>query len=74
MLKEVTINGRPWLLTSPATYEMVVHAVYTEGERRLMSVTYGKGACPKADGILAPGESVEVADGMIFNAYHTGNA
>lgn len=41
------------------------------GENTLFSVTYRRGDKDKPEGILAPGESVNVKDGMIFDVTAT---
>jgi len=61
------------------TYDDVVAMAYSTSEKRLMSITYywrGSGTSDThREGTICPnGPSIQVAPGMIFNAYHTGNA
>jgi hypothetical protein len=70
---DITINGNKKPLR--LTYEEILsRAGYNPS--RIISVTYrGKavGDMQRA-GTLCPGDSVEIEDDMIFNAYDTGNA
>jgi len=56
------------------TFDEIVNLAFDEppyGENTLFSVTYRRGQGNKPEGILAPGESVKVKDGMIFDVTAT---
>jgi hypothetical protein len=73
---EITINGLKNILeVTHLKYEDVVaHAGFYKD--RIISVTYRskRSGDTQRSGILNPGSSVEIEDGMIFNAYPTDNA
>lgn len=77
---QIKINGteHEWSGEKIA-YEDVVAMAYGPSTRALMSITYywrgGSTSDTHREGTMRPnGPSVKVASGMIFNAYHTGNA
>jgi hypothetical protein len=47
---------------------------YAQHPEITYSVTYKRGQGHKPEGVLAPGESVKVKDGMIFNVSKTGQS
>jgi hypothetical protein len=47
---------------------------YAQHPEITYSVTYKRGQGQKPEGVLAPGESVKVKDGMIFNVSKTGQS
>jgi hypothetical protein len=56
------------------TFDEIVKLAYETppfGDNTLFSITYRKGHGNKPEGILAPGESVKVKDGMIFDVTAT---
>lgn len=72
---QIIVNGRQ--KTWPAreiSFEEVVALAYEDppfGENTLFSVTYRRGQGNKPEGILAPGETVKVKEGMIFDVTAT---
>jgi hypothetical protein len=72
----VIVNGRRHTANASAlSYDDVVRLARDGAPTSaLFSVTYRKAGGGRESGILAPGESVTIADGTIFNAYVTGNA
>ncbi len=77
--KEVTIyvetKPHPWP-KDEITYEEVVHfedPAYP-GSGKTYSVKYKRGQGHKPEGVLAPGTSVKVKDGMIFSVSETGQS
>jgi len=77
MQKDITIvvNGtQKTVQKDEYTFDEIVKLAYENppyGENTLFSVTYRKGHGNKPEGILAPGESVKVKDGMIFDVTAT---
>jgi hypothetical protein len=73
----ITINGKSHIKESLGNIcyeEVLVYAGYKPD--RIISVTYRtkrSGDCQR-NGILSPGESTEVEEGMVFNAYDTSNS
>lgn len=47
---------------------------YAQHPEITYSVTYKKGSGDKPEGVLAPGTSVKVKDGMVFNVSETGQS
>ena len=78
--KKVTIivNGTPHLEEKDEiTYnEVVTYAFpdFPQHPERNYSVTYERGNSDKPEGILSPGGTVKVKDGMIFKVKHTGQS
>lgn len=79
--KNVTIivEGTPheWPKNEDITYAQVVTLEvpdYAEHPEITYSVTYKKGQGDKPEGILAPGGSVKVKDGMEFSVSETGQS
>lgn len=73
---KITINGAVFDVVSPsATYEQIIDLA---GEKPCASVVYASGMARRGDhrrvGILMPGNSVELEEGMTFTAIMTGNA
>lgn len=59
------------------TYDNVVtlaFADYPQHPERTYSVTYERGQGEKPEGILSPGGTVKVKDGMRFKVKHTGQS
>lgn len=78
--KEVTIvvegTPHPWP-KGKITYAEVVTLEfpdYPQHPEITYTVKYKRGPHQKPQGVLAPGESVEVTDGMIFNVSKTGES
>ena len=78
--KQVTIivNGTPnqWP-KGEITYAEVVALAYPDSQQHpeiTYSVTYKNGHGDKPEGILAPGASVKVKEGMIFTVTQTGQS
>lgn len=78
--KEVTIvaEGTPheWPKTE-ITYAQVVKLEvpsYSKDSNITYSVKYKRGHGKKPEGVLAPGSSVKVKEGMIFNVSETGQS
>lgn len=76
-MKDVTIvvNGtQKTVQKDDLTFDEVVKLAFETppfGENMLFSITYRRGYGNKPEGILAPGESVKVKEGMIFDATAT---
>lgn len=77
---QIKVNGsdHDWP-SDTITYDDVVAMAYGPSTKALMSITYywrgGGTSDTHREGSIRPnGPSVKVASGMIFNAYHTGNA
>ena len=76
-MKDVTIvvNGtQKTVAKDDLTFDEVVKLAFETppyGENTLFSVTYRRGHGNKPEGILAPGESVKVKGGMIFDVTAT---
>ncbi len=78
--KKVTIivNGTPHEVEkAEITYNEVVTLAFPDFPQhpeRTYSVTYQRGQGEKPEGILLPGGTVKVKDGMIFKVKHTGQS
>lgn len=78
--KEVTIvvNGEPHEVEKDEImYKEVVTLAFPDFPQhpeRTYSVTYERGHGNKPEGILSPGGSVKVKEGMIFYVKHTGQS
>lgn len=78
--KKVTIivNGTPEKVEKEEiSYSEIVTIAYPDfpsHPERNYSVTYERGHGNKPEGILAPGASVKVKEGMIFKIKHTGQS
>lgn len=76
-MQEITIivNGTPKsVYKENFTFDEIVKLAFETppyGENTLFSVTYRKGHGNKPEGMLAPGESVKLKDGMIFDVTAT---
>lgn len=74
---KITINGHEYHREKPTiSYEEIADHVLGEVPGHLLTVAYnwrGPGDMRRS-GTIAPGESIEVADGMTISAYNTGNA
>lgn len=76
-MKDITIvvNGtQKTVHKDDFTFNEIVKLAFENppyGENTLFSVTYRRGHGNKPEGILAPGESVKVKDGMIFDVTAT---
>jgi len=76
-MKDITIvvNGTQKIVQKDDfTFDEIVKLAFENppyGENTLFSVTYRRGHGNKPEGILAPGESVKVKDGMIFDVTAT---
>lgn len=69
----IVVNGLQLKVTKPTlTYETIVEVAGLKGTP---SCTYsGEGQVYRLQGILAPGESVKLVEGMVFSVAHTNNA
>jgi hypothetical protein len=68
---EIIINGKVHIVrSSKIPYEDVM-AFAGYSYNSVVTTTWGKG---NNHGVLLPGESVPVSQGMVFNAFITGNA
>jgi len=79
--KTVTIivegTAHPWPKGEDITYAQVVTLEvpdYAQHPEITYSVKYRKGPGRKPEGILPPGGSVKVKDGMVFNVSETGQS
>lgn len=78
--KEVTIiiNGVPHeVKKDEMTYNEVVTLAFPDFPKhpeRTYSVTYERGLGEKPTGILSPGGTVKVKEGMVFKVKHTGQS
>lgn len=76
-MKDITIvvNGtQKTVQKDDFTFDEIVRLAFETppyGENTLFSITYRKGHGNKPEGILAPGESVKVKEGMIFDVTTT---
>jgi len=75
----IIVNGTPheWPPQREITYAEVVRLEVPDFDKHpeiTYSVKYRKGHGEKQEGILAPGESVKVKEGMIFNVSETGQS
>ena len=72
----IIVNGREHTLPKKEelTFEEVVALAFPNdpgGQFIVFTVTYRRGHGNKPEGMLSPGESVKVKDGMIFNVTRT---
>ena len=70
-------TAHEWPKDEPITYAQVVTLEvpgYAQQSGITYSVTYKNGQGNKPEGILVPGASVKVKDGMIFNVSETGQS
>lgn len=71
----VVVNGvQKEVTTKELTFDQVVDLAFNPrptGQYIVFTVTYRRGHGEKPEGTLAPGESVKVKDGMIFNVTAT---
>jgi hypothetical protein len=76
-MKDVTIvvNGtQKSVAKDDLAFDEIVRLAFETppfGENTLFSITYRRGHGNKPEGILAPGESVKVKEGMIFDVTAT---
>lgn len=75
----IIVEGTPheWPKNEPITYAQVVTLevpAYAQQSGITYSVTYKNGQGNKPEGVLVPGASVKVKDGMIFNVSETGQS
>jgi hypothetical protein len=74
-IMEVIINGRESLAPQESSYSRIVKMAFPEAQpTALFSVTFSHGPEGRWSGILAPGEDIEVVDGMRFDVADTSNA
>ena len=73
---DIKINGiiKIFDVTHLNYEDVITQAGY--GRERIISVVYSskRSGDAQRSGILCPGDCVQIEDGMIFNAYDTGNA
>lgn len=75
----IIVEGTPheWPKNDDITYEQVVTLEvpdYPQHPEITYAVTYRKGEGHKPEGVLAPGGSVKVKEGMIFSVSETGQS
>ena len=74
-LVTIIVNGtQKSVAKDDLTYDEVVHLAFESppyGENTLFTITYRRGQGNKPEGILAPGETVKVKEGMIFDVTAT---
>lgn len=74
----IIVNGTPheWPKTEITYVEVVTLDVpdYPQHPEITYSVTYKRGHGDKPEGILAPGASVKVKEGMVFSVSPTGQS
>ena len=72
-IPHVMINGHTFPVSQSRhlTYEELVRMAAMTGSP---SMTFARGPSSRPEGILAPGQKIEICDGMIFSVVHTGNA
>jgi len=74
----IIVNGTPHEVEKDdLSYDEVVTLAFPDFPQhpeRTYSVTYQRGHGNKPEGILAPGGSVKVKEGMIFYVKHTGQS
>jgi Xaa-Pro aminopeptidase len=74
----IIVNGTPheWPMTEITYAEVVTLDVpdYPQHPEITYSVTYKRGHGDKPGGILAPGASVKVKEGMVFSVSPTGQS
>lgn len=74
----IVINGTPHSVEKDdISYAEVVTLAfpdYPQHPERIYAVTYERGQGNKPAGILSPGQSVKVKDGMIFYVKYTGQS
>lgn len=76
-MKDITIvvNGtQKTVHKEEYTRDEIIKLAYSEppfGENTLFSVTYRRGHGNKPEGVLDPGESIKLKDGMIFDVTPT---
>jgi len=74
----IIVNGTPHEVEKDdLTYDEVVTLAFPDFPQhpeRTYSVTYQRGHGNKPEGILSPGGSVKVKEGMIFYVKHTGQS
>lgn len=71
----IIVNAEPKTVTGrELTFEQVVALAFPgnpQGGNWLYTITYRRGEGNKPEGTLAPGESVKLKEGMIFNVTAT---
>lgn len=71
----VIVNGTPKeVAKDDLSYDEVVHLAFESppyGENTLFSVSYVRGHGSKPEGVLAPGQTLKVKDGMIIDVTAT---
>lgn len=76
----IIVNGKNYDLpeeTRQLTYEelvLIARSGIGNRERSLYTITYAKGFPPRTEGTIQPGESVEIASGMVFDVLVTDRA
>jgi hypothetical protein len=72
---KISVNGATVEVSEPSiSYERLRHIAFCGKDDRTPSITFKGAAAARTEGTLAPGESVELAEGTAFNVYDTGNA
>lgn len=73
--RTVIVNGREKeVTTKELSFDAVVALAFDpvpSGPNWVFTITYRRGEGNKPEGTLAPGESVKVKDGMVFNVTAT---
>lgn len=56
------------------SYELVRRIAFNGKNDQTPSITYKHAAPPRTEGVLGPGNFVEIAEGTVFSVYVTGGA
>jgi hypothetical protein len=74
-MTNIVVNGKPQATpNSSISYEEVLDLGFPGAELWLRTPSMTWRAKDGRGGTLAPGQRVNVSEGMVFNAVHTGNA
>lgn len=70
----VYINGKHFYVEARELFYSAAIRLAGFNATVVYTVTYRRGAASKPEGILMPGQSVRIVDGMAFSVAHTGHA
>lgn len=70
----VHINGKGFNMECKQLLYSGVLRLAGVSQKSIYTVTYRRGPSSKPDGILLPGQYVDLVDGMSFSVQHTGDA
>jgi len=73
---KIIVNGESVEASDLAeiSYDLVNRIAFNGKSDRTPSITFKGAPPPKTEGTLAPGESVQITEGTVFNVYVTGGA